>query len=201
MFIEAEEKLSGEMWRGDFPSKYIEEISSKTGHPKKFPHFVKMIIGAFKTLSSDHIYVDLLTYQDLEALKNKRSGSTTTAQPNPANSKKRYVIMTETLAGGDKVHYPLPLTYIEEPEPDALRRTIERMRSQILMQKSNAFSVKSEPARRLDDFASIETENDMLRKQIAEVERNFSLTNQDFFAVSQQKFFTESEYDFYKGEA
>ena len=36
--------------------------------------------------------------------------------------------MTEVLGNGDKVHYPLPLTYIEEPEPDALRRTIERMR-------------------------------------------------------------------------
>lgn len=73
--------------------------------------------------------------------------------------------MTEHLNTGDKVHYPLPLNYIEEPEPDALRRTIERMRSQIMMQKSNAFSVQSEPNRgkynrRLEDFASIENEND-----------------------------------------
>ena len=158
---------------------------------------------AFKNVDSQQIYVDLLTYQDLEALKNKRSGSTAQAQPNPANSKKRYIIMTESLPTGDKVHYPLPLTYIEEPEPDAMRRTIERMRSQILMQKSNAFSIKSEPVRhnRLDDFASIENENDVLKRQIAEMERTFSLTNQDFFAVSQQKFFTESEYDFYKNEA
>jgi len=43
--------------------------------------------------------------------------------------------MTEILPGqdGDKVHYPLPLTYIEEPEPDSLRRTIDRMRNQIKM--------------------------------------------------------------------
>ena len=40
----------------------------------------------------------------------------------------------------ERVHYPLPMTYIEEPEPEALRKTIERMKSQILMQKSNAFS-------------------------------------------------------------
>lgn len=53
------------------------------------------------------------------------------------------MIMTEVLSmqTGDKVHYPMPLNYIEEPEPDALRRTIERMRSQIMMQRSNAFSV------------------------------------------------------------
>jgi hypothetical protein len=74
--------------------------------------------------------------------------------------------MTEVINHGeDKIHYPLPLNYIEEPEPDALRRTIERMRQQIMMQKSNTFSVRSEPVRdgrhnRLDDFASIETEND-----------------------------------------
>jgi hypothetical protein len=37
--------------------------------------------------------------------------------------------MTELINyGEDKVHYPLPLNYIEDPEPDALRRTIERMR-------------------------------------------------------------------------
>lgn len=53
----------------------------------------------------------------------------------------------------------------------------------------------------MDDFASIEAENDQLRKQIAETERTFSLSNQDFFNASQQKFFTESEYDFYKNEA
>lgn len=53
---------------------------------------------------------------------------------------------------------------------------------------------------RLEDFASIETENDHLRRQIAEMERTFSLSNQEFFNVSQQKFFTESEYDFYRNE-
>lgn len=87
----------------------------------------------------------------------------------------------------EKFHYPLPLNFIEEPEPDALRRTIERMRSQIMMQRSNAFSVKSDKNQkytRLDDFASIEAENDQLRKQIAETERTFSLSNQDFFNAS-----------------
>lgn len=110
--------------------------------PKKFIQFVKMIVTAFKGQNYDQCSIDLLTYADLEELKSKRTGQ----QPNPANLtnpaniKKRYIIMTEA-NGADKVHYPLPLTYIEEPEPDALRRTLERMRSQILMQKSNAFSV------------------------------------------------------------
>lgn len=59
------------------------------------------------------------------------------------NNKKRYMILTY-VGEFERVHYPLPLAFVEEPEPDALRRTIERMRSQIMMQRSNAFSVKSD---------------------------------------------------------
>ena len=67
----------------------------------------------------------------------------------------------------ERVHYPLPLNYVDEPEPEALRKTIERMKNQIFMQKSNAFSIKSEPLHnnnsyaftKIDDFASIEVEN------------------------------------------
>jgi len=59
----------------------------------------------------------------------------------------------------ERVHYPLPLNYIEEPEPESLRRTIERMRNQINMQRSNAFSARSEPVymnTKIDDFTSVE---------------------------------------------
>ena len=89
-----------------------------------------MLVLAFKGQNFEQFSIDLLTYADLEDLKSKRTGQ----PPNPANLnnpvniKKRYIIMTE-MSGGDKVHYPLPLNYIEEPEPDALRRTLERMRS------------------------------------------------------------------------
>jgi coiled-coil domain-containing protein 61 len=68
LFFEVEEKLSGELWRGDFPLKYIEDITSKTGAPKKFPIFVKMVIAALKGIDTS-VYIDLLTYADLEALK------------------------------------------------------------------------------------------------------------------------------------
>jgi hypothetical protein len=48
------------------------------------------------------------------------------------------------------------MNYIDEPEPESLRKTIERMKNQILMQKSNTFSVKSAQdnlINRYDDFA------------------------------------------------
>ena len=43
------------------------------------------------------------------------------------------------------------------------------------MQKSNAFSVKSEQIdTRFDDFASIEVENESMRQKIREIEQTFS---------------------------
>jgi hypothetical protein len=50
------------------------------------------------------------------------------------------------------------------------------------MQKSNAFSVKSEQIEtRTDDFASIEVENEKLRRKIGEIEATFSKSHQEFF--------------------
>lgn len=73
LYVEVEEKLSGNIWKGDFQAKYIEDITAKTGVAKKFNVFVKMLIQALKS-QSDTVCIDLLTYADLEALKNKRPG-------------------------------------------------------------------------------------------------------------------------------
>jgi coiled-coil domain-containing protein 61 len=43
-----EEKLSGNIWRGDYTLKYIEEITKKTGTFKKFSVFVKMLLSVLK---------------------------------------------------------------------------------------------------------------------------------------------------------
>lgn len=74
LYVEVEEKLTGSLWKGDFQAKYIEDITTKTGVPKKFNVFVKMLIQALKS-GNDQVCIDLLTYADLEALKSKRSGS------------------------------------------------------------------------------------------------------------------------------
>lgn len=71
LFIEVEEKLSGNLWRGDFQQKYVEDIAQKAGCPKKFNVFLKMLNSAFKC-ETEQVYIDLLTFQDLENLKNKK---------------------------------------------------------------------------------------------------------------------------------
>jgi coiled-coil domain-containing protein 61 len=46
--IDAEEKYTGNVYRGDFTAKYIEEITKKTGNYKKFSVFIKMILEALR---------------------------------------------------------------------------------------------------------------------------------------------------------
>jgi len=49
LVIDAEDKFSGDLWRGDFTSKYVEEITNKAGQFKKFAVFVKMMLNAVKS--------------------------------------------------------------------------------------------------------------------------------------------------------
>ena len=46
----------------------------------------------------------------------------------------------------------------------------------------------------IDDFASIEVENDKLRRQISEIEGSFSKSHQEFYQLTQEKSMCESEY-------
>ena len=48
LIIDVEEKWTGDLWRGDFSAKYVEEITNKTGSYKKFSVFVKMLVSAIK---------------------------------------------------------------------------------------------------------------------------------------------------------
>ena len=64
--IEVMQESTGDRWRGEFSSKYVEEITHKTGNFKKFEVFVKMLGSAFQNRSGS-VFVDLLTYNDLES--------------------------------------------------------------------------------------------------------------------------------------
>ena len=48
LIIDLEEKVTGDLWRGDYQVKFVEEITKKTGVFKKFPVFVKMLLSAFR---------------------------------------------------------------------------------------------------------------------------------------------------------
>ena len=84
-----------------------------------------MVQSALK-VESDKVYIDILTQNDLELLKKKTNNpSSTTSQ---TTNKKRYFILTY-IGEFEKVHYPLPLNFIEEPDAESLRKTITRMKN------------------------------------------------------------------------
>lgn len=142
LIIDVEQEDVVARWHGEFASKYIEDISQKTGNFKRFATFVRMLRSALDG-DSTSVFVDLLTAQDLNALKSRRSGkaaagpgslgvSTSSSFTSDAAAPgKRYLILTYT-AEFDKVHYPLPLTYEEKPSPASLQRTINRLRRELL---------------------------------------------------------------------
>lgn len=114
----------------------IEEITLKAGNYKKFTIFAKMLRSALSK-DAESLFIDLLTYSDLESLKAKKMGNTsvlsqstsmTSAHPSRTQLK-RYIILTYT-GEYDRVHYPLPLSFEEVPNVEALKRTIRRLRAQ-----------------------------------------------------------------------
>eukprot|EP00887_Chlorella_sp_A99_P001459 scaffold8.g1459.t1 len=145
--VEVEEPEAVQFWRGRFAASYLEEITSKTGSFKKFAVFVRMLASALRR-ESDSVYVDLLTYSDLELLKSQRArtsegglaqasaaaqaaGVTGAAQQRaPASAQnKRYLILTYA-AEFDRVHYPLPLQPEDSPDPQRLKAIIRQLRAQ-----------------------------------------------------------------------
>lgn len=49
LVIDVEDKYSGDLWRGDFSAKFLEELTNKTGTYKKFNVYVKMLLSAMKS--------------------------------------------------------------------------------------------------------------------------------------------------------
>ncbi|KAL4457977.1 hypothetical protein ABPG75_012842 [Micractinium tetrahymenae] len=148
--VAVEQKEDASVWSAAFAAKYVEEITAKTGSFKRFPVFAKMLLSALRQ-ESDSVFVDLLTYGDLELLRSKRAGGVSggaaqagtqqqTAAPPPPQQQqqqpgspalnKRYLILTYA-AEFDRVHYPLPLQYEENPDPRRLKATIRALRAQL----------------------------------------------------------------------
>jgi coiled-coil domain-containing protein 61 len=95
---------------------------------------------------SDSVFVDLLTFQDLEALKSKKAAAAAAAaggapaggaapaapppRPLPASAAgKRYLILTYA-SEFDRVHYPLPLAQ-EGPDTARLLSVISELRREV----------------------------------------------------------------------
>lgn len=134
----------------------IEDISAKTGNYKKFAVFIRMLASAIRQ-ESDSVFVDLLTYADLETLKSKKGAGRAPLQLTIPPNNKRYLILTYA-AEFDRVHYPLPLLY-EEPTIEHLQSVVQQLRTQLAQSATSGGKAKhSESAaevRRLRDANSV----------------------------------------------
>ena len=90
------------------------------------------------TTESDSVFIDLLTYADLELLKSRKTGNKPNNSSSIAakNNRKRYLILTYAVEF-DRVHYPLPLNYEDNPDPQDLKLTISRLREEITHMKAH----------------------------------------------------------------
>ena len=111
----------------------IEELTRKTGNFKKFTVFLNMLESAIAK-SSDSVTLDLLTYDDLEAMwdkklgcNNKRGGA---LSPGGKPQAKRYLILTYSVEF-DRIHYPLALPYCGRPDPTVLQATVRKLLAEL----------------------------------------------------------------------
>ena len=88
-------------------------MTSKTGNYISFDRFCEMMDSALQRNNDGSVFLDLLTWQDLEILKARKAakaGQEPSQQLNATHrtKNKRYIILTY-VAEYDRVHYPLAL--------------------------------------------------------------------------------------------
>lgn len=171
--IEVEQKQEGLRWRGDFTSRYIEDITTKTGNFKKFGVFHKMLVAAVVE-ESESVFIDLLTYADLEALKNKRQVGAAPARTTSAKqNNKRYLILTYA-AEYDRVHYPLPLLFEDQPSVESLNATVARLKRENARLAATAGVGKGDSSEIGAENARLRDENEQLRQKVRQLRRDLS---------------------------
>ncbi|XP_042637173.1 centrosomal protein CCDC61 [Orycteropus afer afer] len=129
--LEVEDRMTADQWRGEFDASFIEDLTHKTGNFKQFDIFCNMLESAL-TQSSESVTLDLLTYTDLESLRNRKMGG----RPGPLAPRsaqlnsKRYLILIYSVEF-DRIHYPLPLPYQGKPDPVVLQGTIRSLKEEL----------------------------------------------------------------------
>ncbi|KAG7483915.1 hypothetical protein MATL_G00043440 [Megalops atlanticus] len=169
LLVEITDSVTADQWRGEFDPAYIEDLTRKTGNFKQFPIFCNMLESAVNK-TSEAVSLDLLTYADLELLRNRKAGvvGRPRLQPqSPALSAKRYLILIYTVEF-DRIHYPLPLPYQGKPDPAALQREIRALRAELsaLGGQGGHKHIDSETRKLRAELALVREEKEALAKAL-----------------------------------
>jgi coiled-coil domain-containing protein 61 len=214
LFVDLEELSSSATWHGEFSASYVENITRKTGSFKRFDVLVKMLVGALQA-RTETVFLDLLTYADLEALRVRKAGggsataSATASGTTPARTAattssssltintKRYLILTY-VAEFDRIHYPLPLLFEETPTVASLSRLVRRLRGEVLSFRSLAGLAAQAPAltagglptSNVDALSSsvqgLQRENALLRQMLTEQQAKVNEEKESISAMKGQ---------------
>ncbi|XP_038642025.1 centrosomal protein CCDC61 isoform X2 [Scyliorhinus canicula] len=178
--VEVEDRLTSEQWRGEFEAAYIEDVTHKTGNFKQFSIFCNMLESAI-TKSSESVTLDLLTYSDLELLRNRKAGVATRHAPPPksgALNAKRYLILIYSVEF-DRIHYPLPLPYAGKPDPVALQKIIRGLKEELASARSKqGKDYRDSELRRLrSEFEKLLQEKQELEVMILQLQEQMKLSS------------------------
>jgi len=177
MCVQVEDRLSADQWRSTFDAQYIEDLTHKTGNFKQFNIFANMLESAI-TKASDSVTLDLLTYNDLENLRQKKTNlkSNIPAPRSQQLTSKRYLILTYTVEF-DRIHYPLPLPYVGKPDPRALQEEIRTLRLQLSNTKQRQPNGEHRVEKLMKDFRRLEREKQEIEQEFATFRREVRLTS------------------------
>ncbi|XP_070700153.1 centrosomal protein CCDC61 isoform X1 [Pempheris klunzingeri] len=167
LIVEISDAMTADQWRGDFDPAYIEDLTRKTGNFKQFPIFCSMLESAVRKMS-DSVTLDLLTYADLELLRNRKAGVVSRPrghQQSSALTAKRYLILIYTVEF-DRIHYPLPLPYVGKPDPAALQKEVRALRAELSTVTSHGVnkSAELEIQRLRAELAAVKEEKEAMAK-------------------------------------
>ncbi|KAK1788328.1 hypothetical protein P4O66_016773 [Electrophorus voltai] len=168
LIVEISDVMTADQWKGEFDHAYIEDLTRKTGNFKQFPIFCSMLQSAVSK-SSESVTLDLLTYSDLELLRNRKAGVVgrpRAQQQSAALTAKRYLILIYTVEF-DRIHYPLPLPYLGKPDPAVLQREIRALRAELNALGIRGDHTADQEIRRLRaELAVVREEKDALAKAL-----------------------------------
>ncbi|XP_060941627.1 centrosomal protein CCDC61 [Limanda limanda] len=177
LMVEISDSLTADQWRGEFDPAYIEDLTRKTGNFKQFPIFCSMLESAVRKMS-DSVTLDLLTYADLELLRNRKAGvvsRTRGHQQSSALTAKRYLILIYTVEF-DRIHYPLPLPYVGKLDPAALQKEVRALRAELSVLTSHGVnkSADLEIQRLRAELSLVKEEKEAMTKALEQLQRTAS---------------------------
>ena len=137
-------------------------MTQKANSQRKYQVFVKMLLAALDK-SSEVVFVDFITFQDLEIFKAKRNNDPDKmlkAQSiNSQKNSRRYLIMTFS-NDMEQVHYPLVLSQVNSNDTGELKEVLNRL--SVAYEEAKSFDSEA----RLSSYSN--TTNEFFRKGMAE---------------------------------